>query len=264
VDENADLGTTPGRLVLWRAIQPELTHCHAIQTVNFDVHEERGTTDSYSDSIDFSSTDKWPWQRVVMTIFGGRLGKAKTAGPIEVDFTGVVYFRFIEAEFDTDYVVNTSAAGDVDVWYDRSGIDESAGFSSSPMQESLVVDGRTRFGAFWTPSHLPLTSQQSTLRRRTSPLCRSVTRWTLVCLTTQVWNVLGTDGSGYLRAIAIASNWLTGGVDRAWPSRTGPLSYRREVGYRLEKTPKRCQSTLFLPQFPVIRSLPASADWLMT
>jgi hypothetical protein len=33
-------------------------------------------------------------------------------------------------------------------------------------------------------------------RHRISPLARSVTRGTLVCLTTQVRNVLGTDGSG--------------------------------------------------------------------
>ena len=115
----------------------------------------------------------------------------------------------------------------------------------------------------WTPSHLPLTSQQSTLRRRTSPLARSVTRWTLDCLTTQVWNVRGTDGSGYVRAIAIASNWLTGVVDRAWPSRTGPPSYRREVGYRSEKTPEGRQSTRFRLRFRVVRRPAASAFRLM-
>jgi hypothetical protein len=57
------------------------------------------------------------------------------------------------------------------------------------------------------------------------------------CLTTQVWNVRGTDGSGYLRAVAICLQLARRGVDRAWPSRTGPPSYRREVGYRLEKLP---------------------------
>jgi hypothetical protein len=158
VDENADLESTPGRLVLWRAVQPELSHCHAIQTVNFDVHEERGTADSFTDSIEYSSTDKWPWQRVSMTIFGGRLGAANTAGPVELDFTGVVYFQFIEAEFDTDYVAKTSTPGEADVWYDRSGIDESAGFSSSPTLESLIVNGRARFGAFclWECEGSPL------------------------------------------------------------------------------------------------------------
>jgi hypothetical protein len=158
VDENANLGSTAGRLVLWRAVQPELTHCHAIQTINFDVHEERGTTDSFTDSIEFPSTDRWPWQRVVMTIFGGRLGEVNATGPVEIDFTGVVYFQFIEAEFDTDYVAKTSTPEEVDLWYDRSGIDESTGFSSSPTLESLFVNGRARFGAFclWECDGSPL------------------------------------------------------------------------------------------------------------
>jgi hypothetical protein len=158
VDEITDVAGAAGRFVLWRAIQPELTHCHAIQAINFDVHEERGTTDSFEDSIEFSSTERWPWQRIVMTIVGGRLGQVNTAGPVELDFTGVIYFQFIEAEFNTDYVAKTSTPEDVDVWYDQSGLDESAGFGSSPTLESLMVNGRARFGAFclWECDSSPL------------------------------------------------------------------------------------------------------------
>jgi len=77
---------------------------------------------------------------------------------MELDFTGVIYFQFIEAEFNTDYVAKTSTREDVDVWYDQSGLDESAGFYSSPTLESLIVNGRARFGAFclWECDSSPL------------------------------------------------------------------------------------------------------------
>jgi len=158
MDEVPDVEGSPRRLVLWRAVQPQLTHCHSIQEITFDIHEERGTTDSHTDSIEFSPIEAWPWQRIVMTIFGGSLGKVNTAGPVELDFTGVIYFQFIEAEFNTDHVAKTSMPEDVDVWYDQNGLDESAGFGSSPALESLIVNGRARFGAFclWECDNSPL------------------------------------------------------------------------------------------------------------
>ena len=127
--ESTDAGSTPDHLVLWRAFEPQLTHCHSILEINFDIHEERATTDSNTDSIKFSPTEAWPWQRIVMVILGGRLGNPTTSGPVELHFTGVIYFQFIQAEFNTNHVVETSVPPNTAVWYDHSGLDESAGFT---------------------------------------------------------------------------------------------------------------------------------------
>jgi hypothetical protein len=157
--EIMDVESMQPRRVVWRAVQPQLTHCHAIEEIRFDVHEERGTTDSFTDSIDFSPSEAWPWQGIVMTILGGRLDTVNTAGPVELDFTGVVYFQFIEAEFVTDQMAELLHPPNTEVWYDHAGLDESAGFNPSALESAgLIVDGRSRVGGFclWECESSPL------------------------------------------------------------------------------------------------------------
>lgn len=87
-----------GEVVRWQAVEPELTHFHDIISLDFDLGSNRGASDTLTQvSLPPEKGQSWPWQRVILTFWGGPLDpEHRQAVPVRCTFDGVVYLQFLQ------------------------------------------------------------------------------------------------------------------------------------------------------------------------
>jgi hypothetical protein len=119
--------------VVWRPIEPEITHFHDIISIDLDIAADRGISDTYATvTLPLAEGERWPWQRVVLTFWGGPLDvEHRHAIPVRCTFEGVVYLRFLQDDahptLDED-----EARQDV---YEDSGLQGVPGYSQQHLSE---------------------------------------------------------------------------------------------------------------------------------
>jgi len=90
----------PSRVRRWRAVEPELTHFLDLISLDFDIATDRGTSDRYEQLTTRPSRGaQWPWQRLVLTFWGGPLQSRQTI-PVRCIFEGLVFFSFLQDDFE--------------------------------------------------------------------------------------------------------------------------------------------------------------------
>lgn len=86
------------RVCRWHPVEPELTHFVDIISLTFDIGTDRGTSDTYRPFVERPSPGSpWPWQCAVLTFNGGPHGRIV---PVRCTFDGLVYFNFVQDDFD--------------------------------------------------------------------------------------------------------------------------------------------------------------------
>jgi hypothetical protein len=110
----------------WKAIEPEMTHFHDIISLTFDMGSDRGTSDTYGEATTRpNNSDSFPWQRMVLSFWGGPLSAERPAVPVRCTFSGLVYFRFLQADF-APKMDEPEAQLDL---FDRESLRNAAGYS---------------------------------------------------------------------------------------------------------------------------------------
>jgi hypothetical protein len=108
----------------WRAVEPELTHFFDIDSLDFDIASDRGTSDTYREVELPQDEASWPWQRLTLAISGRRYGGEKSQTiSVGITFYGVVFFEFLQDDF------LPKVGEEPDEHYDLSGIRGVPGFN---------------------------------------------------------------------------------------------------------------------------------------
>jgi len=120
---------------LWRAVEPELTHFHDIISLEFDIATDRGTSDTYQPIVvPPAGGQSWPWQCLTLTIRGGPLdAEHRQAVPIRIVFDGLVYFRFLQDDFQPR-LDEPDSTTDI---FEREPLRGAAGYSSLDLPDSV-------------------------------------------------------------------------------------------------------------------------------
>jgi hypothetical protein len=148
------------RFMLWRPVEPLLTHCRAVDSIDYHVRSESTSEGMWSDNPDDyrQAGDRGLWQRVTLNILADPRGLGATrAVPVEIDFRGVVLFHFAQAEFEASIlqrqIIEACYPANVDEWYDTEPLMAMPGWA--------VKEPRSRWGAFclWVCDESPLVDQ---------------------------------------------------------------------------------------------------------
>ena len=84
------------RMMLWRPVEPLLTHCRVVASIEYHVRSESTSEGMWTDDADDyrQAGDRGLWQRVTLNILAEPRGLGATrAVSVEIDFRGVVLFH---------------------------------------------------------------------------------------------------------------------------------------------------------------------------
>ena len=156
----AERDSEPPRLILWRPVEPLLTHCLTVDAIDFHIRPESTSEGMWTDdpSVYDQAAKAGLWQQVTLHISAEWTGLgATTAVPVKIDFRGVVLFHFIQAELEANIsrkqIIEMAYPANVDEWYDTGPLIGAPGWN--------VTEPRNRTGGFclWTCDDSPLIDQ---------------------------------------------------------------------------------------------------------
>jgi hypothetical protein len=146
------------RILTWHPVEPTLTHCVDIRSIELDFKSERNSEGLRDDDFEtLKSAPEWLWQQIVMTI----VAQSMTGNPperilfdTEITFRNVIMFYFNEFEFRQGSVIDHLMSEHGDSIYDKGGLSRESGFF-------LSGDSGNSVGEFclWVCDNSPIVGQ---------------------------------------------------------------------------------------------------------
>ena len=143
--------------MVWHAVDPVLTHCLDVLSIDLDLKAERTSETGRDDDFDLlKSGPPWLWQRIVMRIVAGRLSQNDTF-VTSITFANVAMFHFEQIEFERHGLIESVMSAHGGGLYSTRGLTSEAGFNVPDQQG----DQLSTFGAFclWVCDESPIVRQ---------------------------------------------------------------------------------------------------------
>jgi hypothetical protein len=143
-----------GTPIAWYPVEPSLTHCADIRSIEFDIKSGRTSEALRDDDLEtFKSGQPWLWQRIQMTLVAQ--ASAEDAPGVafldtSITFRNVVMFHFQEFEFGGGSVIEDVMSQGGDSIFHKESLTKEAGF--------FVTGEISSYGAFclWVCDNSPL------------------------------------------------------------------------------------------------------------